>query len=80
MVRFIMMGGGGMRLGARLLAIITPTGRRQPLRATSQVGSLIGTVCGMVRQFDPLRIVWHAAGRPRYRLNLGNGRAIAPHR
>jgi len=31
----------------------------------------------MVRRFDPLRLVWHAAGRPGYGLNLENVAAVA---
>lgn len=47
-------------------SIITPTGRRQPVRAANWCGFAIVTPCGMLGRFDPLRIVWHASGQAGY--------------
>ncbi len=48
----------------RLWASVPPMGRGQPVKPKNRVNFLIVTTCGMVRRFEPLRIVWHVAGRP----------------
>lgn len=66
-VRVIFQGRRGCdRKKPRLWASVPPSSRGQRVDPKNRVNFLIVTTCGMVRRFDPLRIVWHVAGRPGY--------------
>ena len=64
-VRVIFQGRRGCdRKKPRLWGSVAPSGRGQRVNPKNRVNFSIVTTCGVVRQFDPLRIVWHVAGRP----------------
>ena len=66
-VKVIFQGRRGCdRKKPRLWGILPPTGRGQPASPENRVNFSIVTSCDMLGRFEPLRIVWHVAGRPGY--------------